>query len=135
MILTRELIEKHASSCWTGQNGTTCVAITKKQALALDLGYPLKKGWLTAIEDIEITSDQFNSFCNSNIPLGKQKYFSVEATFDKMLEELTDKFNGSCQICGNAECMPVSKSERNILHDHIELLCADCIHDAQHDDH
>lgn len=81
MILTRELIEKHASSCWIGQNGTTCIAITKKQALALNLQYPLKKGWLTEIEDIDITSDQFKSFCESNKPKSKdpslkQSFFS-----------------------------------------------------------
>ena len=105
MILTRELIEKHASSCWTGQNGTTCVAITKGQALALNLEYPLKKGWLIEIEGIEITSDQFRLFCGKNTPLSKQtplkqKYFNVEVVFDNMLKNLNDTFGGSCQVCG-----------------------------------
>lgn len=132
MILTKELIEKHASSNWKNKKGETCVAITKKQALAIELNYPLKKGWLKAIQGINITSNQFKSFCDNNKPKQKKerlksKYFNIEVVFDNILKELYSSNDNKCQNCGCSSPMPVTKKQKNISLNNLELLCIDCI--------
>lgn len=132
MILTKELIEKHASSTWKNKKGETCVAITKKQAKAIGLNYPLKKGWLKAIQGIRIDSNQFELFCNGNIPKRKKerlkpKYFNIEVVFDNMLKELYLNKNNCCEVCGCLDVMPVTKKQKVIKLDSLELLCIDCI--------
>lgn len=132
MKLTKELIEKNASSTWINKKGKTCIAITKKQAQAINLNYPLKKGWLKAIEGINITSNQFELFCNSNRlkkenkPL-KSKYYNAEVLFDNILKELYIKNNSCCEVCGCLDVMPVTKKQKSINLNSLQLLCIDCI--------